>query len=427
MVPVFYIYYQVVKDMGAIRTLEHQERYTGYVWSWLVVPPDNFIWGRIVKVLPSSRIMSAEDAMFPGVIMILMIIASYFIKGVPVWLKSLRSASIIIGILAMGPYTIGLPVKLPLPYSLAWYIFPPLKAIRNPHRLSLFVMLGFSFIVAYIFNKLIKGHKSGLFIAIAMLILYCGETFTYFPSQEGLHPQAAATYRKLVVKEKPLVMIELPMPRNWLGWVSETKPMLNSTYHWNYIFNGISGLWPPAQFQVGRELKNFPSQHTVKLLQSLGINTILINEGKYGKRLSVLLENMSKAAQLHFKERIGNISIWNLDDGPKAVSFNPEKHLRLICQKDSGSNNLDLMIEIQDELSEFIFNDKAPAKWKFPISQPWKINVLGKGKKPLAEYEWDAPAIFHTKNNRRQLKIPFGSIEGIKVVIHGKAWIIKCL
>lgn len=426
MLPVFYIYYQVVNDMGGIRTLEHQERYTGYIWSWVVVPPDNFIWGRILKVLPSSRIMSAEDAMFPGVVMILMVIVSYFVKGMPAWLRSLRLGSVIIGILAMGPYAIGLPVKIPLPYGVVWYIFSPLRAIRNPHRLSLFVMLGFSFAVAYIINRLVKGYRNGLLVSVALLVLYCGETFTYFPSQEGLHPQAAARYRKLAVKEKPFVMIELPMPRRWSGWVLETKPMLNSTYHWNYIFNGISGLWPPAQYQVGRELKDFPSQHTVKLLQSLGINTVLINEGKYGKRLDRLLEEMNKVAQLHFKERIEGISIWYLDDGPKAVLFNPEKHLKLICQKDSAGNNINLLIEIHDELSEFIFNNKAPAKWKFPISELWKINIVGQNGEPLGEYEWDTPAIFHRKNNRREFNIPSSFIQEVRIRIYGKELTIKC-
>jgi len=82
---------------------------------------------------------SSEDAMFPGAIVFLIFIASYMIKKMPTWLKSLRTASVIMAILALGPYALGLSIKIPLPYIILWYIFPPLKALRNPHRLCIFV------------------------------------------------------------------------------------------------------------------------------------------------------------------------------------------------------------------------------------------------------------------------------------------------
>jgi hypothetical protein len=417
MIPIFWEYYRVVEDMGAIRTLEHQERYTGYVWSWLIAPPDNVLWHNIIGIFKHSRIMSAEDCMFPGVTVFLLFLASYMIKGMPEWLRGLRISSIILAILAMGPYALGLSVKIPLPYGLVWYLFPPLRAVRNPHRLSIFVLLGISIVAAYTLNEFLK-EKKRLAIGIIILVLYCIETFTYYNPVEGMHPEAAKIYHALQLKEKNRVIIELPMPRNWSGWVSETKPLMHSTYHWNYVFNGISGLWPPAQFQVGKELKNFPSEHTISLLQSLGIDTILVNENRYSKKLEILLKKMNETKQLRFIKRIGDVSVWYLEQGPKAADFNPNRHIKLICKKRINSILSDLIIEIKDEHNEFIFNWKAPARWKFPIAEPWKIEILDEKDKVIAERKWDTPAIFHNKNNHYEV----GLGNGIRIFNK----IIKC-
>ncbi len=426
MLPIFYKYYQVVRDMGAVRTLEHQIRYTGYIWSWFVIPSDNVLWNKVFNILPASRFLSLEDAMFPGILIFVMIIVSYFVKELPVWIRTLRLTSIIIAILAIGPYTIGLSINLPLPYSLLWLIFPPLRAIRNPHRLSIFVMLGISFLIAYTINSLINRKRSWVAVSIIFLFLYCVETFTYFKTQEGLHPGLAKVYKALEYKNNPKVIIEMPMPRGWIAWVTETKPMLNSTYHWNYIFNGISGLWPPAQFQVGKELRRFPSEHTIKLLQSIGIDKIIINERRYPKGLNNLLNRMSLFPELHFEERIDSISIWHLDEGKKAVMFEPDKHLKLSCIYDEKEQFNLLLIKVEDAFSEFIFNNKAPARWKFPISEPWKLQLLDQNDKIKEEYKWDTPAIFHPANNQFEIRSKLKDVKGVRVIIHKEKWLIEC-
>jgi len=277
-------------------------------------------------------------------------------------------------------------------------------------------LLGVSIIAAYTLNVYLR-RKKHIAIGIVILVLYCCETFTYYKPVEGLHPMAAEVYRELKFEGKERVIIELPMPTRWSGWVSETRPLMNSIYHWNKVFNGISGLWPPAQFQVARELRNFPSKHTISLLQSLGINTIIINEDRFFKRLKGLLKKMNETKELHFIKRVGNISIWYLAEGSKAAYFNPRKHIKLICEKQPNSDLSNLIIEIKDEYNQFIFNWKAPARWSFPIAEPWKIEVLGDDK-VIFEKKWDVPAIFHNKNNRYII----GLGKGIKIL--GK--IIKC-
>ncbi len=406
MVPVFYIYYQVVRDMDAIRTLEHHLYYTGYAWSWFSVPPDNVIWGKFLKILPSPRFIFAEDAMFPGIIPFLLFIASYLIKDIPYWLKSLRIASLIIAILAIGPYMIGISEKVPMPYTLIWYIFPPLRALRNPQRLSVFVILGIGFIAAFVANKLIKKGRYGVALSLVILLLHYVETFTYSKVEEGIHPGIGNTYKKLKRKNNPRIMIELPMPSGWMSWVpmakrqiswvEETRPLVNSTYHWNYVVNGIGGLWPPLQFQLGKELSKFPSKHTIALLQSLGIDTIIINERIYKNGVIKLINKMKQYKQLEFEYREGSISVWHLKEGQKAVKLVPQKHIKLINKANK------LIIEVKDKNVQFIFNDKAAAKWKFPIAKGWKIIIETKSGS-AKEYEWDTPAIFHNKNNHYEL------------------------
>lgn len=410
MIPVFLVYMRVTRDMGVLRTLEQQERFTGNVWSWLSIPPDNWLWGQKLQLLPPSGLMSFEDAMFPGIIALLMFAASFFVKGMPRWLKSLRWTALILAVFAVGPYALGVPWKVPLPFILLYYAFPPLWATRNPHRWGLFTVLAIGFLAAWLLGRLPRRRK-----AVLLNLLLIGavslETWTYIHPKEALHPGETAVYQSLDEKDgRRHVVAELPMGSRWGQWGWETKTLLTSTYHWQTVLNGVTGLWPAVQFQLGTETKEFPSAHSLALLQALDVDRVLINETKVRRRQPEMLPRMESSPGLRFLRRIDRHSVWELAPGRPRQVLNPETDLVLAAPSRLPVGKATVAVEIAGAGQGVVFNPKAPARWKFPMAKPWRIGPLdGKTSRPAWTTDWVAPGLFHPRNARFPVTVTIGA------------------
>ncbi len=423
MIPIFLVYYNVTRDMGVVRTLEQQMQFTGNIWSWFSIPPDNWLWGQKLKVLPPSRLMSFEDAMFPGLIALAFFIVSFFVKGMPQWLKSLRWSAVVMAIFALGPFALGIRWKLPLPFILLYYSFPPLWATRNPHRWGLFTVLIIGFLAAYLLKRLPKKPRYTLMamMAIAGIAL---EAWTYMTPKEALHPGVTAVYQSLAEKDGKHIVAELPMGNRWSQWGWETKTLLTSTYHWQTVINGVTGLWPAVQFQLGRELKEFPSPHTISLLQALDVDRLVLNESKLRRRLPQLLAHMQETGQLQFLRRIDIHSVWSLQKGASRTRLDPDADFALSAPSQLAAGQATVCLEIPAAREKVIFNPKAPAQWKFPIARPWYIVEKNPGSSGTPrQHDWFAPGLFHARNNRFPLAMaiaPAQSRIGLELDIMGE-------
>jgi hypothetical protein len=403
MIPIFLVYNEAKSDMGVIRTLEQQLRFTGPIWTWFSVPDDNWLWGQQLKVLPPSGLLSREDAMFPGIIALIFFILSFFIKDMPKWLKSLRLTAMILAVFAMGPFTVGIGKRLPLPFLLFYYLFPPLWATRNPHRWALFVVFVMALLAAFIikkyFTKKSKWTVALKFLLIAGILL---ETFSFIQPREGMHPRNAQVFKELKDDKVQHTVVEVPMGRMWVQWGWETKPLLNSTYHWNRVINGCSGLWPPAQYQLGREMREFPSKHTIKLLQAMEVDRIVIHERMFNKQRKELLKKLKLHNEITFIKRVGRSSIWALKKGALRTDLNFDTDFEIMGPSKivEGPVTLSLRVIPAQSKDIVLFNNKAPAEWKFPISDPWLINVSTdlNNEKRESSYEWRTPGLFHIRN-----------------------------
>ena len=408
MIPVFLVYMQVTRDMGVVRTLEQQLRFTGNIWSWFSVPPDNWLWAQKLKVLPPSGLMSFEDAMFPGLFAMLLFIASFFAKGMPKWLKSLRWTALVLAVFALGPYTLGVRWKIPLPFILLYYAFPPLWATRNPHRWGLFTVMIAGFLAAYMLKRL---PKKPHFILLNLLVIVgiALEAWTYMQPREALHPGVTKVYQSLDERDgKRHVIAELPMGNRWSQWGWETKTLLTSTYHWQTVINGVTGLWPAVQYQLGRELREFPSPHTLALLQALDVDRVVINEAKLRRRLPELLPRLQATRELRFLRRIDTCSVWELARGETRRLLRPADDFAVDAPARVPAGPAGVCIRIAGGEKGVIFNPKAPAQWKFPIARPWRVMDPSSGKAT----DWASPGLFHARNSFFPLVVDIAPTQG---------------
>jgi hypothetical protein len=230
-----------------------------------------------------------------------------------------------------------------------------------------------------------------------LLIIGIGlEAWTCIQPKQALHPGVTRVFQSMNEKDgKRHVIVELPMGSRWGQWGWETKSLLTSTYHWQTVVNGVTGLWPNVQFQLGQELKEFPSSHTIALLQALDVDRIVLNEIKMRRRLPELLPRMQGTEELRFLRRIDRYSVWELAKGASRKSLRLDADFAIAAPSRLPVGQAGVSITVPQAVKHVIFNHKAPAHWKFPIAKSW--HILDRISKKTTE--WSSPGLFHARNS----------------------------
>jgi hypothetical protein len=402
MVPLFLQYRQVARQTGMIRTLENQVQYTGPIWSWVTVSDENWLWAQTLKFLPTGeRDGIVENYMFPGFLVLGFFVFGFFIRKMPAWLSSLRWTGLFMFILSMGPYALGIPWKIPLPFHLLWHIYPPLQATRNPHRLSLFVVLIIAVLAAYILKRFLKRKPFGVGVMILISLGIGLESLSVEKPKPALARNYREFYRHLKTSGQTHSLIELPVNIH-----TDLRAMVSSVHHWKRLVNGVSGLWPPLQSQLESEMREFPSTHSIRLLQSLEVGRIVIHERYYGKGRRKLLARIKQYPEVTFLRRSGYLSLWSLDAGRIRRDLNPGSDLKITAPSRFVSGKVNCGIEVKSAEDDVIFNLKAPSKFSFTPSRLWKLKarISHSQFEPIVE-SWRPPALFHGFNRRRGLEL----------------------
>jgi hypothetical protein len=113
--------------------------------------------------------------------------------------------------------------------------------------------------------------------ALAVALLLTGmyaEYSTRIPLPDPLPATLAQAQRPDYswMAEHPAPAIEFPMGD---GPVASAWPNFWSTLHWNQVVNGYSGLTPPVYIDFRDLMRSFPSADTVRLLQGMGVRTVV--------------------------------------------------------------------------------------------------------------------------------------------------------
>ena len=401
MIPIFLTYYRLTQDLGVIRTLENQLVFSGKVWNWLTPSPYNWLWHQVSFALPRATLFTAEDAIFPGFIAIGIFIASFFIKNIPTWLRGLRWAALATALFALGPYAQGLPWKIPMPFSMLWHIFPPLKATRNPNRWALFTVQVICFLTAYMFSRFYSRKRIYIIANTLCMALIAVEGLSVMIPEKSTVIEQLSFYQSLYPPNKNHIFIEVPYSRAY-----ESSAMFASTYHWNKIINGYNGMWPPVQTQLENELEKFPSADTISLLQALDVDMVILHEDKMEDHLHHVLKRLMIDRNISFIKRINTISLWHLNKGEPRAVLNLKTDLRILGPSKfvAGCNNL--AIDIVPSHKKFIFNPRAPFRWWFrPIALPWIISAYtDQHSRVIEKSPWWAPGLFHNPNCTKSFK-----------------------
>ena len=109
------------------------------------------------------------------------------------------------------------------------------------------------------------------------------------------------------------VIVELPIE----DWGLSPVYMFWSTWHWNPLVNGYSGLRPPDYEETLARMRTFPDTAAIERLQSLGVRYILVHEAYYKHDVvtAMMLQLLRRPDVMpagHFKDAAGNTHVFEL-------------------------------------------------------------------------------------------------------------------
>ena len=192
-------------------------------------------------------------------------------------------------VLALGPELrlIGGrgPIFEPLPYAFLYHL-PGLSAMRVPARLGLLVMLGIAVLAGWGAVELHKlagrwGPRLTLAAIALMVVSYCPAPLHPRPITVGT--EVPAVYRWLAAQAPGSTIVELPSAssiwflKDGISPQRLARQQYFSTYHWQPMIMGYSGMYPPLFREHIDHLLHFPSHEGLAYLRGLDVSYIIIH------------------------------------------------------------------------------------------------------------------------------------------------------
>ena len=181
--------------------------------------------------------------------------------------------------------SLGPPLGL---YTALYRLLPGFDLIRVPSRLAILTLLAVAILAGAGAARLVERLRPGVRAAAgAVIVLLLAAEFAQFPLNAPAYAiEVGELDRWLASRPRPFVAAELPVaaPTDAIGSARyHSHYMLHSMLHWQPIVNGYSGFVPPRHEMLFDQLTRFPDEGSVRALEKLGVNYVLLHRGDYGE------------------------------------------------------------------------------------------------------------------------------------------------
>jgi hypothetical protein len=272
-------YWNARQQVGSRAEAEIQ-RYSAVALDYLNVPPAN----RAYEARPSES--PDERSLFLGSIALGLAAASVVDS------RRRRTALAFVALAAVA-FDLSLGVN-GVSYNVLRFAIPALDGFRAPARFAVLVLLSVSVLGGLAVDHLHAAIRRAALRRAITVLLTGGLLFEYWSA-----PAATATARltpppvyRWLAEQPPTVVLELPVPTPNTLWGSETTFQYFSIFHWQPLVNGYSGYPPASYVRLLDSVKAFPSEHTLRQLETRGVGLIilherLMDEGEFDRLLQV--------------------------------------------------------------------------------------------------------------------------------------------
>ena len=132
----------------------------------------------------------------------------------------------------------------------------------------------------------VSGPRARVAAGAVLVLLWSGNSRSFRSKAPGVPDRGGGGGPLAGRRPKPFVAAELPVaaPTDAVGSARyHSHYMLHSMLHWQKIVNGYSGFVPPRHEMLFDQLTRFPDEGSVRALEKLGVNYVVLHRGDYGE------------------------------------------------------------------------------------------------------------------------------------------------
>ena len=290
--PVLQPYAELSRKLGLRRSAAEA---IGFTATWR----DYLYTGARVHYDLWSHHFAAADALFPGVVALMLVVTALVVRP-----GDRRIVRMWVAVLA-GSVALSLLPNVPGFETLHGWL-TPLQAIRAYGRSGQMALVAVAVLASFgVAAMAIRWPRHQAVIGLAVLALINLEALRApmrWAEFKGVDP----VYRTLATA--PGAVAEMPMfsPRDIFG---NARYMVNATSHHRPLINGYSGFMPPSYGPNYEELRSFPDLQALQRLHALGVTHVVVHGDWYPPERVAEIE---RSPGLGIVARSGSIAIFRV-------------------------------------------------------------------------------------------------------------------
>jgi len=287
--PYAWPYIQASRTM--VRRLSEVSTYSAHLWNYLASAGPSRFWG-----WTSDRLGGVELNLFPGLIAIVLALASIF--------NHRRRLVLVYAVLALVMIDLSLGLNGFLYQWLSERV-PALHGLRSPARFGILASCAIAMLAALGAQALsefaVKSARAASFVMPALLMLIAVEGSTTGMQLMDV-PKLADDDLSVYTAIRRIGLgpiLELPLPRLDALPGHDATFTLWSIEHWHPIVNGYSGYYPLEFAQTVVRTEHFPDDQSIAQLTNIGVRYIVVHRAFYDEGMyRALLQQISARQEL---------------------------------------------------------------------------------------------------------------------------------
>ena len=156
----------------------------------------------------------------------------------------------------------------------------PFRGLRVPARFSILVGLALAILAGFAAARILeRWPRWRVAIVGALTALVIADPLPRLELEPVWH-EPPAIYSGLPTAP-PAVLAEFPVPPDWRTFWFDTRYLYFSTFHWQRLVNGNSGVTPPSYLDFIQNVQTFPDDRTIAYLRERGVEYIGVHGAFY--------------------------------------------------------------------------------------------------------------------------------------------------
>jgi len=357
-VPVYEPYLEVRDQLGFKRDLRENRLYAARPGSWLGIPAENLIYGRLLHF---ERFSTPEGILFPGALaplLALLLVAAAMLRRYQ-W--SAEHGAYLAMTLAGLLVTFGPEFRSghTNPFFMFYYnYFPGGNGHRVPARYAIIVLFGLAALAGY-FTAWLMERKNRVFARLAVVLpalalLECISIPIYGEPMFN-YKKIPPVYEWLAKQSPDTAILEIPANHSWLN----LQDMFMSRFHGRLMVNGYSG-YSPAVFNylcAGSSVRLLGDDY-LDVLRRIGVKYLVVHnsliEEKERPAFAAACEVALRAGKLVAEKTFHDTTVYEvvghapafgfphaLADLPDTITLRVPRNVALGKQKCTGALEFD--------------------------------------------------------------------------------------